>query len=629
MKKIPTKILSLLTATTILTNTAPQSFAVKATNPNNYDVINALLTAALEQSFDNSTGSNQSPSALVPYANNANANNASSTFSLIQKFASIAGYIGLIEKGSNLIVSILYHSGAFASRYLITTNGFNDNRMEIYIKLNEVFENTVKGQSDVQESITGEIIRFLDYLEQKKNNPSNLKKSGHIIYLIGESGTGKSICAEAIANAIMKNPKNKFMISPASISKNEKGIANVKEQLFMLSDSIRYNFGGKDSRQLQSQSITNHIYKNPSTVVIINEYDKLFDKDLEEQFRTILDEGTIHISNSTMDCDSVLFIITSNEGKDSFPSKFPKVKAKKSNSTEESQKENINDSVSENIDIQTEQKEESKKENQNENKSENSDVVSVLLENGAELGEKNNSKGNEESNKNNNSNPTNTNDLSEDAKLHGTTKREHAASFVNRLSIIPFNRLSKDSLEEIAEDFILKEIEFKKKEEFGINLIFEKALFEKIASFAKDANEGARAITFGLKIPFDRAINPFIFKGQFGTFKLDFYEGENKEPVFTLTRTYSKENIDKTIELAEKILSNPNHAKEIFNNIEFQGLIESLEQIKNIQSEEQFENNIKYIEKVQELILKAKMRDESNQKAKNKSWLHKIFSIFN
>ena len=183
-------------------------------------------------------------------------------------------------------------------------------------------------------------------------------------------------------------------------------------------------------------------------------------------------------------------------------------------------------------------------------------------------------------------------------------------------------------MEEIAEIFILNEIEFKKKEELNINILYENDLFKKIAFFAKDANEGARIITYGLKLPLDRAINPLIFKGQFGTFKLDFHEDENNDPIFTLTRCYSNEDIEKTISLSSKILSNTKFSDEIFNKEEIQEFSKCLEQLKTIQSQEQFEQNVKYIEKSQELVLKSKMRSKGKQIEKRKSWINWFSSLF-
>ena len=55
------------------------------------------------------------------------------------------------------------------------------------------------------------------------------------------------------------------------------------------------------------------IQSTPNMVLIINEYDKMCTKELDEKLRTIVDHGYINVNGEKIDCSRLTIIITSNE----------------------------------------------------------------------------------------------------------------------------------------------------------------------------------------------------------------------------------------------------------------------------------------------------------------------------
>lgn len=162
-----------------------------------------------------------------------------------------------------------------------------------------------------QEEQKKKIVTTIDGI-LSRNDLMGKDEKGHVIYLAGPSGVGKTYAAEIISKALNKGKKT-FVINPASVDFNsyEKGQKKVTvEQLFGLKNSMFDLFLDNDKSQ---ESLINYIEKTKHPVIIINEYDKMWSSDLDEIFRAIVDDGTISVAGKTMDFSGAIFIITSNE----------------------------------------------------------------------------------------------------------------------------------------------------------------------------------------------------------------------------------------------------------------------------------------------------------------------------
>lgn len=145
-----------------------------------------------------------------------------------------------------------------------------------------------------------------------RNELMGKDEKGHVLYLVGPSGVGKTCAAEIISEAL-NNSKKKFIINPASVgfNSNEKGRKPVTvEQLFGLKSSMLDLFLDEGKSQ---DSLIDYIENTKLPVIIINEYDKMWSRDLDEIFRAIVDDGKITVSGKEMDFSGAIFIITSNE----------------------------------------------------------------------------------------------------------------------------------------------------------------------------------------------------------------------------------------------------------------------------------------------------------------------------
>lgn len=163
----------------------------------------------------------------------------------------------------------------------------------------------IKGQEEAKEAIINIILGWIASKESK-HGP---KTGGLVLYLTGPSGTGKTMAAEAISKALLGDKAKPVVISLSSIDTSSK--ESTDQQLF--STKVDAVFGKlKVNRDTQ---LVNQIKRNPKTVVILNEYDKLQRRDgtLDARLWDIADNGIIKVDGKDIDCSNTIFIVTSNE----------------------------------------------------------------------------------------------------------------------------------------------------------------------------------------------------------------------------------------------------------------------------------------------------------------------------
>lgn len=490
---------------------------------------------------------------------------------------------------------------------------FNTNFREVNDKFKEVFQNEIKGQCAAEKDIEGYVRNFLEYIV-KKEKGLLIKKEicGHVLYLIGESGTGKSKCADSIAKVILRKSSHTKSIDASSVdSKNKESF---KSQLFGLT---QYAYESK--QPTNTNNLGDFIFSHPKSVVIINEYDKFFDKDMDEVLRTIVDSGKINMSSGAyLDCDEVLFIITSNESKESFPSLFPNSKNEEKNSKREISEKNDQEIEKGNASVQT------------------PNSQSIEKNSKCKINEKNEQ---EEVQKNINMEKSSQEEDKEnpDQNIHGTTEKNHDVSFANRLVVVPFERLNKASMKEVAKNFFEEATKFYK-EHFQINITFDDELLEKVSDYAQDSPQGARAIVKNLDHPLSYAVNEIDSKGNSGHFKLEFLQSEER-PKFKLTRVYEQNDVSKVIKSAEEFLKAKNKLdsfcdymlegdeevtvdfKSYLSQEEIRELKTCIETLKKVKSEKDFYQNSgkDSLEKIQSLMSDAHSRYNKTVKTEEES----------
>ena len=173
------------------------------------------------------------------------------------------------------------------------------NKLDSYLK-------NVKGQEKAKEKLRNFVINLVDERNKKLSGISK-KKGANLIYFVGPSGVGKSLSAEILTKVITGNNSLPYIIEPSDIDKESKK-SSVVEQLFGMRTKKINN-----SEYYELSPLLLQLKATPNMVVIINEYDKLQTKDLDEKLRTILDQGYVKVNGETIDCSHATFIITSNE----------------------------------------------------------------------------------------------------------------------------------------------------------------------------------------------------------------------------------------------------------------------------------------------------------------------------
>ena len=189
---------------------------------------------------------------------------------------------------------------------------FRYSRQKINFSPSQVREKLVKnllpiiGHEKEKEQIINTVLGWIE----SKNNPSLKHKTGGLVlYLVGPSGTGKTMAAEAVQRSLLSESSNTVVVSYSSIDPASK--FSVAEQLF----GIREETTNGNMKIKKVSPLLNQIRRNPNTVIIINEYDKLQARDgtLDSCLWDISDNGKIEVKGEQIDCSKAIIIATSNE----------------------------------------------------------------------------------------------------------------------------------------------------------------------------------------------------------------------------------------------------------------------------------------------------------------------------
>lgn len=177
------------------------------------------------------------------------------------------------------------------------------------VKTLDALMSEVKGQEKAKKKIRSIVLNIADRNGQHTLNKKKSRKAGPgatVIYMVGPSGVGKSFSADVIRKVLSGFSAEPLIIEASDVDKSSH--VSPTDQLF-----------GMRQRQVNGSIITeyspfiNRIRAIPNSVVIINEYDKMHTRELDEKLRTIMDQGYINVNGEKIDCSAATFIITSNE----------------------------------------------------------------------------------------------------------------------------------------------------------------------------------------------------------------------------------------------------------------------------------------------------------------------------
>lgn len=173
--------------------------------------------------------------------------------------------------------------------------------------LNAIMDDSIKGQEKAKKQVRSIILNIVDKNIQYKYS-ADKKTAGpgaNIIYMVGASGVGKTTMANVIKRVLNGSDSEVFSIEAADIDKNS---GSVFQQLFGIKKQ-RIN-----NSDLNSYSpLIQRVKDIPDSVIVINEWDKIHTKELDEALRTIVDRGYLMVGNEKVDFTATTIIITSNE----------------------------------------------------------------------------------------------------------------------------------------------------------------------------------------------------------------------------------------------------------------------------------------------------------------------------
>ena len=219
----------------------------------------------------------------------------------IQKVISPYGFFGTAcDKVKTKLDSIIYPS-------LPVNPKSSSENLELLFK-------DFKGQDEAKEqlrTIVNDIVTKKDMARRRGETYSH----GDVLYFIGPSGVGKSYAAKGLAKYKILGSDDYYLMSSSDVDLKNKEESLVA-QIFG-PKAADYGFGysdGNDGKKMKS-SLYRYIQNHPNGIVIIDEYDKLYDDSLDEVMRGIIDNGKVHVYNQELDCSGITFILTSNETK--------------------------------------------------------------------------------------------------------------------------------------------------------------------------------------------------------------------------------------------------------------------------------------------------------------------------
>lgn len=168
----------------------------------------------------------------------------------------------------------------------------------------------IKGQEKAKEKMRQILLNIVDENKKRNNSYSNCSHGSRVIYMVGPSGVGKSYSAEILTKVLTGVNSKPYVIEASDIDNDSK--VSAVDQLFGMRAKKVSN-----TEVYEASPLVTQIKSTPEMVVLINEYDKMHTKDLDEKLRTIMDHGYINVNGEKVDCSKTIFIITSNESSSS------------------------------------------------------------------------------------------------------------------------------------------------------------------------------------------------------------------------------------------------------------------------------------------------------------------------
>ncbi len=265
---------------------------------------------------------------------------------LVTTGISALGFVwGIIKEG--MIVKLNHDEANKLKEEIEKHKGFRS-RLEATKLIKDVINGTSPIRIYGQEKAKGQCVSALSgCLENIYGNPSEVR--GNVVYMIGDSGVGKTTMAKALANAFLKHSEKTCVFIDSSQVNNEQPLG---EQLFKTitkavnlkkdknwknlwgSLDIAENKGGSYDVRVASV-ILEHIFHYCEVVVIIDEFDKMKlackpsdaseeyeDRSADEIIKSIAANGKYIVGSNTVDCKKVLLFVTTNETKEQLYKNF-------------------------------------------------------------------------------------------------------------------------------------------------------------------------------------------------------------------------------------------------------------------------------------------------------------------
>ncbi len=244
--------------------------------------------------------------------------------------AAVGGYgldkLSNISKKFRRIVNLLVDVSALNRMFSGWSKYLLDAESKAPVELHQSIDNLdylfeeVKGQEKAKKEVKSIVFNILHRKKHAELSGREYGK-GDVLYFYGPSRVGKTMMARGLAKyKILSNNTEPYYISASEVDKDSKK-ETVLDQLF---GTNKYyggfggfgGFGMNDTRPsaiLEPKDLVKYISDNPNGIVIIDEYDKMWSSGLDEVFRTIVDNGEVHVKGQTINCSGITFILTSNE----------------------------------------------------------------------------------------------------------------------------------------------------------------------------------------------------------------------------------------------------------------------------------------------------------------------------
>lgn len=325
------RIMAVLLAGTIVTSTCLTCFATDETTydkNNNVTVKNDNQQSQQNNQLTNSLIKDLAINASSYLANKYIDNNSQENNN---KYSNILNYsLACIKTAKNLFDSV----GSFNTAYyalrdyrsrilnrltdLEDYNIINDHMIikeRLYIQLSNIIGQD-KAIKELKDQVIGILAkRDIDRQFQKSNKDGKYKTGANVIYLIGPTGSGKTMAAEAVAKALLPDGCKLCSVNNSVIFDP----CNAIDAVFTGGDC---GFGKRtDENGINVQSLVGRrLRNNPNTVIILNEYDKMVQSNpkFDSVLRGIIDPPhTIRVAGEDLDCSGLIIIVTSNESHNS------------------------------------------------------------------------------------------------------------------------------------------------------------------------------------------------------------------------------------------------------------------------------------------------------------------------